>query len=167
MLDAGTGPPPAFPDPSIGWRDGLTLWARAVREAMMRSPWVVHLPISGPPITPQQIAWLEQALRFLRDTKLHESEKMSVVLLISGYVWRDTTLAIDMQNASGPDDKWPRVTANYGKTLNRLLDPADFPALTATIASGIFDGPSDFEDEFDFGLERIFDGVGVLVASRG
>jgi AcrR family transcriptional regulator len=166
MLDAGTGPPPAFPDPSIGWRDGLTLWARAVREAMIRSPWVVHLPISGPPITPQQIAWLEQALRFLRDTKLHEGEKMSVVLLISGYVWRDTTLAIDMQNASGPDDKWPRVTANYGKTLNRLLDPADFPALTATIASGIFDGPSDFEDEFDFGLERILDGVGVLVAAR-
>jgi AcrR family transcriptional regulator len=166
MLDAGTGPPPEFPDPAVGWRAGLTAWANAVREAMLRSPWVVHLPISGPPITPYQIAWLEQALRFLGDTKLAEEEKLSTVMLVSGYVWRNTTLAIDMMNAAGPDGKWPRVLAHYGEILTRLTDPAEFPAVRAAIASGIFDLPGDFVDEFKFGLDRILDGVGVLVAAR-
>ncbi len=166
MLDAGTGPPPEFPDPAIGWRAGLTLWATAVRDAMLHSPWVVHLPISGPPITPHQIAWLEQALRFLGDTKLAEQEKLSSVLLVSGYVWRNTTLAIDIQNAAGPDGKWPRVLANYGEILTRVTDPATFPAVRAAVASGIFDEPGDFTDEFTFGLDRILDGIGILVTAR-
>jgi AcrR family transcriptional regulator len=166
MLDAGTGPPPEFPDPTVGWRAGLTLWATAIHEVMLQSPWIVHLPISGPPITPHQIAWLEQALRFLGDTKLTEDEKLSSVLLVSGYVWRNTTLAIDMSNAAGPDSKWPKVLANYGEILTRVTDPAQFPALRAAIAAGIFDGPGDFADEFTFGLDRILDGIGVLVTAR-
>jgi AcrR family transcriptional regulator len=168
MLDAGTGPPPEFPDPSIGWREGLKMWAHAERAAMLRSPWVVHLPISGPPITPHQMAWLEQALRFLGDTKLTEDEKLSVVLLLSGFVWRDTTLAIDIASTSGdsPDGKWPRLLANYSSILNRLADPAKFPALRAALDAGIFDRPGEFDDEFRFGLERVLDGIGVLVAER-
>jgi AcrR family transcriptional regulator len=166
MLDAGTGPPPEFPDPSVGWRAGLTLWANAVHEAMLRSPWVVHLPVSGPPITPHQIAWLEQALRFFGDTKLTEDEKLSSVLLVSGYAWRSTTLAIDMMNADGPDGKWPRILANYGQILTRVTEPSKFPALRAMIASGAFDRPGDFADEFTFGLDRILDGIGILIRER-
>jgi AcrR family transcriptional regulator len=166
MLDAATGPPPESPDPAVGWRTGLTVWATAIRDAMLRSPWVAHLPISGPPITPYQIAWLEQALRFLGETKLTEDEKLSTVMLVSGYVWRNTTLAIDMQNATGPDGKWPRVLANYGQILIQVTEPAKFPAVRAAIASGIFDEPGDFRDEFTFGLDRILDGVGMLVTAR-
>jgi AcrR family transcriptional regulator len=167
MLDAGTGAPPELPDAADGWRNGLTAWAHAIHHALLSNSWAVHLPISGPPITPNQMAWLERALRCLRDTGLHEAEKMSTALLVSGFVWRQSTLEVDIATAIGADNKWPRIIDNYSATLGRLINPDDFPALTATIASGVFDDPGDdFADEFAFGLNRILDGIGVLIDSR-
>jgi AcrR family transcriptional regulator len=167
MLDVGTGPPPELPDPAGGWRNGLTHWAQAVHEALMRNPWLVHLPISGPPITPHQLAWLEFGLRYLRGTGLREDEKMSTILLLSGFAWRQSMIMVDIAAATGADNKWPRIIANYSATLRRLIDPARFPALSDTVASGVFDGtPDEFADEFTFGLNRILDGIGQLIESR-
>jgi hypothetical protein len=42
-------------------------------------------------------------------------------------------------------------------------DPRRFPALTAFIAAGVFEAADEPDDEFVFGLDRILDGVGVLV----
>jgi hypothetical protein len=48
------------------------------------------------------------------------------------------------------------------------LAPAleDLPALHRAIASGVLDDDDDIEVEFEFGLERILDGIGTLVASK-
>jgi hypothetical protein len=59
--------------------------------------------------------------------------------------------------------------AAYGRLLAKLVDPVRFPALTAVIASGVL-GDSDAEEvpdeEFVFGLERVLDGIEVLVRER-
>jgi len=47
--------------------------------------------------------------------------------------------------------------------LRQLTDPRRFPALTAFIASGVFDVADGPDDEFIFGLDRILDGIEVLV----
>jgi hypothetical protein len=51
--------------------------------------------------------------------------------------------------------------------LARLVDPERFPELSAVLATGALDDdPDDFGADFVFGLERILDGIEVLVRSR-
>jgi hypothetical protein len=92
---------------------------------------------------------------------------MSTILLLSGFAWRQSMIMVDIANASGEENKWPRVIANYGTTLTKLLDPEQFPALTEAITSGLFDEEDEgFSGEFQFGLNRILDGVAQLIDSR-
>jgi AcrR family transcriptional regulator len=166
MLDAATGTPPEVPSPGEDWRAGLARWAYAERAALRQHPWVVRIPISGPPATPNQIAWLERGLRCLRDTGLAEGEKLSVVIMLSSYVWREAMVAIDLSAAGSTS---PASVAAYGRALAKVTDPERFPALHALIASGVFeqaDDPDDMDAEFDFGLQRILDGIEVLVHAR-
>ena len=53
---------------------------------MRAHPWTPYVPVSGPPLAPNSVAWFEQALRSLGGTGLEEGEKAGVVLLLSGYV---------------------------------------------------------------------------------
>jgi Tetracyclin repressor-like, C-terminal domain len=59
--------------------------------------------------------------------------------------------------------------SGYGRLLARLTDPERFPALHAVIEAGVLDEPESPEDpdaDFDFGLERVLDGVEALVRAR-
>ena len=51
----------------------------------------------------------------------------------------------------------------YGAMVARLADPLQFPALHQAVASGALDDDDDIDVEFDFGLERILDGIDVLI----
>jgi AcrR family transcriptional regulator len=168
MVDAALGPPPAATDPDEGWRAGLSRWAWGLHDAYRRHTWVLRIPITAPPPTPNQVAWLEDGLRSLGATGLAPHERPSVVLLLSGYVRNEATLAADlaegfMAAAPSPDE----AMSSYSRTLMRLTDPERFPALRAVLEAGVFDHADDPDDEFRFGLERILDGVDVLVRARG
>ena len=56
--------------------------------------------------------------------------------------------------------------AAYPRMLTKLAGPGRFPALAKFIAAGVFDRADDPDDEFIFGLERILDGIEVLISSR-
>jgi AcrR family transcriptional regulator len=164
MVDAALGPPPPVPPGEKGWRAGLSRWAWACRDAYRRHEWALRIPISGPPVTPNQIAWLEDGLRSLRRTRLSEQEKLSAILLLSGFVRSAATLAADIGAAHAEDEQ---VMRGFGALLSRFTDPERFPALHTAIAAGAFDDEDDIDAEFVFGLERVLDGIGALVrASR-
>jgi len=164
MVDAAWGDSPGPLAPGETWRDGLSRWAWAMRACARRHPWVVRIPISGLPILPREIAWFENALACLAGTGLTEARKASVIMLLSGYVRNLATTEADIAaavQASGlAPDEW---MASYPRMLSRLTDPQRFPALAAFIAAGVFDVYDDPDDEFIFGLNRILDGVAVLV----
>jgi AcrR family transcriptional regulator len=170
MVDATAASPPAAPAPGEGWRAGLSRWARAELDVYRRHPWVLRVPISGPPAAPNQLVWLEQGLRCLRDTGLAEGEKLSVMLLLTGFVRSWGRLEADLMEASMASGASAQaVMSGYGRLLARLTDAERFPALHAVIAAGVFDeGPDDPDepDEFVFGLERVLDGIGALVRAR-
>jgi AcrR family transcriptional regulator len=169
MMDAALGPPPAGTQPGAGWREGLTRWARAERAGLLSQPWVLRVPISGPPMTPNQIGWLEWGLTYLRGTGLAAAQKMSVILLLSNYVWRETTIESDMiEAAKAAGSTVYNSVAGLGQMLARLADPQRFPEVHTAIAEGVFeDGDDDgMDQEFAFGLERILDGVEVLIREQ-
>jgi AcrR family transcriptional regulator len=169
MVDAAWGPAPdrPVPDgpvPGEDWRAGLARWAWAMRAGARRHPWVVRIPLNGLPIMPNEVAWFENALACLAGTGLSEARKASVIMLLSGYVRNVATTEADIGaaiRASGLDpDQW---MASYPRMLAELADPLRFPALTRFIAAGVFDVADDPDDEFIFGLDRILDGVAVLI----
>jgi AcrR family transcriptional regulator len=171
MVDAAAGPPPAPPTGGEGWREGLSRWAWSELGMHRRHPWVVRVPIGGPPATPNQVAWLEQGLRCLRDTGLEEGEKLSVILLLTGYVRNYATLEADLAEASarsgaGAGAAGQSTMSDYGRLLAGLTDAERFPALHAVIAAGVLDEPDDLDAEFVFGLERVLDGIDALVRAR-
>jgi AcrR family transcriptional regulator len=161
MVDAALGtPPPA--SPGEDWRAGLRRWAEGVRDAYRRHPWSLRVPISAPPLAPNNVAWLDNALTALAPTALSEQEKLSSVLLVSGFVRNVEVLTADLRAGAAGEQVMP----GYGTLLQRLISPEDLPALHRAIASGVLDDDDDIEVEFEFGLERILDGIGVLVASK-
>jgi hypothetical protein len=47
--------------------------------------WILQIPITGPPLTPGQMRWIEQGLRILSVTPLTESEKVAVLGLLASH----------------------------------------------------------------------------------
>jgi AcrR family transcriptional regulator len=164
MVDTALGAPATRAETAReGWREGLSRWALGVRAAYSRNPWTLKVPITGPPLGPNNVAWMESALHAMRGTQLGEQEKLSTLLLISGFVRNDATLSADF--AAGAAARPPAAT--YGRILSALIDAARFPAVHRAIASGALDDEDeDFEFDFEFGLERILDGVGILIGRR-
>jgi AcrR family transcriptional regulator len=166
MTDAAMGPvPPAAAGED--WRAGLTRWAWGLVAAMRAHPWTSQVPIAGPPIAPNAVAWFDDALRSLGATGLAESEKASVVLILSGYVRNHVTLMAEVHaHFLEPAEDADAAMRGYGDTLRALAGAERFPALHAVLDAGVFDRADPPDDEFAFGLERLLDGVEALVRVR-
>jgi AcrR family transcriptional regulator len=158
MVDTALGAPPPLPDRGA-WRAGLTAWCEGLRAAYRRHPWGLRVPISGPPLGPNNVAWLDRALQALAGTGLSEQAKLSSVLLLSGFVRNEATLTADFAAASAGEQVMP----GYGRLLSQITDAGTFPALHRAIASGALDDEDDMDLEYRFGLARILDGIGKLV----
>jgi AcrR family transcriptional regulator len=164
-LDAGIGPAPEL-DAGLGWRAGCTQWAARLRDRYQLHQWVLELPISGMPAGPHQLGWFDQGLAALEDTRLEPGEMASSILLLATYVRGQTQLMTDLTRAAaaGQGLDWATV-------VERLADPDRFPAVARVVASGVFaddpERPEQYpDDEFDFGLQRILDGIEALHRSR-
>jgi AcrR family transcriptional regulator len=167
MLDVAFGDPPDPPADGEGWRSAMSRWCWSYRDALGRSPWTLRVPISEPPNTPRQIAWFEHGLTSLRGTGLTENEKVSVIMLLSGYVRNTEAMFHGIAEAvtaaaSTPD----RMMSSYSDVLRRVIDPAKFPSVAFALQEGVFDQADSVEGEFAFGLERILDGIDILVRGR-
>jgi hypothetical protein len=77
MLDAAYGVPAPLPAGILGRRAELSHWAGEMRDALHVTRWALALPVSGPPVTPDRIGWMERGLTALRGTGLKEQEKLS------------------------------------------------------------------------------------------
>lgn len=116
---------------------------------------------------PHSVAWWDRGLAALADTGLDEGEKISVVLLVGGFVRNEATLMADLKAAIAASGESPEVVMRrYADTLERFADPERYPALARLLESRVLYEPDSQDFEFVFGLERLLDGVGVLVEKR-
>jgi AcrR family transcriptional regulator len=144
-----------------GWRDGLANWAWELLAMVRAHPWVLYVPIAPPPATPSNIALMERGLSPLSGTALGEQEKGNVILMINGYVFWQARLETEL--APGVDDD-PLVA--YVTIMRTLVDDR-WPAVKRMVDSGAFEDEGDTRDaDFEFGLERILDGIASLIRSR-
>jgi AcrR family transcriptional regulator len=165
MVDAAVGPPPPASHRGEDWRPCLSRWCWSYYEALGMHPWVVRVPIGGPPTTPNGVAWMEAGLASLAETGLDEGEKLSVILLLSGYVRNEVTLMADIGAAAGASGD-RNVSGTWSRLIRGVTDAERFHALHRALASGVLEEDDDPDEDFGWRLERLLDGVDVLVRER-
>jgi AcrR family transcriptional regulator len=161
MVDAAVGQPPPAVQPGEDWRAGLSRWGWSYHQALGRHPWVVRVPVACPPTTPNRVAWMEAGLASLAGTGLDEGEKLSVILLVSGYVRNEVTLMADVGAAAASGET--NAPAAWSRLITRVTDAERFPALHRALESGALEEVDAPDEGFGWRLERLLDGVDVLV----
>lgn len=153
------------------WREGIRQYVRGCIKVFVEHPWYGDVPISGVPLTPNNLLYVDLALRPMRNLPLNDYEKMSMVLLLSGYARSAGLVQRDMVRAiKGGASPGSFSGQNYSKALKLLVKAEDYPDLQPIVASGVYteENPADnpIGDDFDFGLERIMDGIEHYLASK-
>ncbi|WP_084523253.1 TetR/AcrR family transcriptional regulator [Nocardia inohanensis] len=159
MIEAVLAARPDLSGTPPDWRSRLTAWARHCHAVYAAHPWLLAATgMRRRNLGPAELAWLDAALAALEPTNLTAAQRHRVFLLVIGLVRNIAQQTADADSAH--EQEWNRLT---GELLARNADR--FPALTRAVADGVF--APDPEDPLEFGLERILDGVQVLIDLRG
>lgn len=112
--------------------------------------------VARPPLGPNAVAAYERLLAAASSSGLRPAETVAAVGLIAGY---GRAAAGRAEAAAQTERFWAERSAFW----EDHYEPERFPALTALYEAGVFDDPPD---AFEFGLQRILDGIEALLASR-
>jgi AcrR family transcriptional regulator len=171
MLDSVLGE--LFPDgpPAGKWRARLEAVARENWNLFLRHPWAVHLATGRPPLGPQLVRKYELELRAVDGLGLEEVQMDLLVTLLNGFV-RGTVGGVhekaEAERTTGiTENQWWTAMAPHAE---RFFDAGHFPtaARVGPVAGHDLQAAYAPERSFEFGLERLLDGIGVLIlnASR-
>lgn len=165
VFDTAVGQPP--PLSGENWRERFLAFGRAEKAMYRDRPWLLDVPLSGPPIGPNNMLWMNAGLDALTDSGLHEAEKLYALLLMSIYVRGESQLGFNIAQSeqrtgvseAARDQVWAEV-------LRDVADNPQYAALGRLVNSGILDVPVEdvelSDADFEFGLHRILDGIAAL-----
>lgn len=157
MQEEATGIPPEGYREQEGWRAKLRTLFDAQARLYLAHPWLLSIPITGSPITPSSSAWLDAGLDSLQDTPLNDVERLAVALAVTGASrWYGIVIAGYAEQARATGMSPDQITVREAELFERVITAEEYPALRTAIDAEVF--LSD-EDPFQFGIERIFDGV--------
>jgi AcrR family transcriptional regulator len=169
MLDTVSAETARPADVPGGWRGRLEQVARQNWELYRRHPWMVHIAPGRPVLGPNMLAKYDYELGAVEGTGLTDVEMDSVLTLVLGHVAgtaRGVVDAAEAERRTGMTDaQWWEA---HAPLLEQVFDAARFPtaARVGAAAGEALQAAYDPEHAFEFGLRRVLDGVGVLVASR-
>ncbi len=165
MVDEVTGEG-GFPKHEGDLRERLTAVARQIWDEVHRHPWLLQVEEYRPWIGPNGSAKYEWQLAAVEDAGFTDLEMDQVVTLIANFARnaaRDAIAARRAANETGiTDAEWWEVNA---PVLARVMPPEDFPisGRVGTVAGETYNALADPERSFHFGLDRILDGLEVLL----
>lgn len=163
VIDAGTGRPPALVEPRADWRTEATAWAHAKRASLCARPWLAELPFVAAPHGPNWLLWLEAITNILSRTGLSAPDIGGALSIIDGYTRGASDTAVSLARAKRrgvSDAEW---TAGVGADLGRAIGDARFPSFAAVITAPSDHAPRSLEEGFDWGLQRVLDGIEVYI----
>lgn len=182
MVDAAVRlPEDRLPRHSQGtdWREALTAWVDALRQVYRARPWTLEVtrgPVSV--LMPSSVMVADSGLGALSELRLTDQERIAVILSLSSYV----TAFVELERDLADQD-----VLEFGEeAMNELasvITPERWPHLAPLMLSGEYVGgaarnemPSpggavpdsnDVEFEFQWGVDRLLDGIELLHTTRG
>lgn len=156
MLDTAIGTP-AEPA-GAGWRAALEHWAHESLAGFLRHPWTLSLVTTSRVMGPHETAHLEAALRGLSGTGLTPTAMLDTVLLVNGYVRGMAQYSV--RATQQPGEHLP-----HPMSITTAEMSARYPMLTAiaNTVSAKQASPDEPDREFEFGLQRILDGIEIYL----
>ena len=151
------------------WRTRVDAIARENRALFDRHPWVAAVSTVRPPLGPGLMAKYEHELRAFEGLGLDDVEMDAALTYLLSFVQVAAQAALDARTAhhdsAMSDEQW---WAANGPLLARVFDEASYPTAarvgaTAGAAHGAAYHP---EHAYDFGLQRVLDGLRVLIEAR-
>ncbi|RSM79402.1 TetR/AcrR family transcriptional regulator [Kibdelosporangium aridum] len=146
------------------WRERMYALAYASRELYLRHPWLLHVSMARRLIGPSALASFEYFLDVMADTGLTEAEKLNTIGLVDGYVTNATRAVMDAAQVAertglSDEDYWEA----HKPFLERFLTQGNYPNMMK-MHEGVFE--EAIATSFEYGLQRVLDGLEVLINSR-
>ena len=164
MIDAVFGRWQLPADPPDGWRERLEIAARALWSMFRRHPWLAPaMSVTRPQAAPAAIPYTEWVLAALDGHGLDLATRLTAHITLFGYA-RGTAVNIELEAeaeaASGlGNDEWMDA---QGPALRSIVASGNFPQLEQVFAA---DYDFNLDALFEFGLQRLLDGLAVLIGS--
>ena len=166
IVDAGMGLPPQPAAPAGDWRAQVSAWAHAKRAMLCARPWLAELPFVAAPHGPNWLSWLEAVAAPLSATGLSPADVGQALSILDGYTRGASDTAISLARARARGTSEQEWAAAVGADLGRAIGDPRFPSFAAIITAPP-DGPNrTMEESFDFGLQRVLDGIELYINSR-
>jgi AcrR family transcriptional regulator len=152
-----------------GWQQRLRTVATDAWVLYLKHPWMLQISLQRPSLGPHAIRKYERELRAIESAGLSDLDMDLAIAATSDYVRGSARSAIEAATAPGQtgqsDAQWWSAHAEH---LARLVDPDQFPlAVRVGAAAGAaYDGPTDPKRSFEFGLERLIDGIALYAKRR-
>ncbi|MEV5549534.1 TetR/AcrR family transcriptional regulator [Streptomyces sp. NPDC052309] len=146
------------------WRAALEAMGRATLALYRRHPWLLEVNQSRPILGPSALDGMEKVLARIKPMGLSDPELLSAIVAIDGYVVgaaRTQVYQEEAERTSGLTDT--QFWEAQQPALEKVMTSGRYPVL-ASLSEDTFDPGFD---HFEFGLQRILDGLEVLVAARG
>jgi AcrR family transcriptional regulator len=152
------------------WRARLQAIAQDNRRLFDAHPWAATVSPGRPPLGPGLMAKYEHELRALDGLGLDDVEMDAALTYLIGFVQASTRAAADAQalarESRMSDEEW---WAENEPLLANVFDAAKYPtAARVGAAAGAALGAAYNPDHaYEFGLQRVLDGLGALIERRG
>ncbi|MFC8084516.1 TetR/AcrR family transcriptional regulator [Streptomyces sp. NPDC057340] len=146
-----------------GWRPALHALGHATLALYRRHTWLLEVNQSRPILGPSALDGMEKVLTRIRPMGLTDPELVSVIVMIDGYVVgaaRTQVYEREAERSSGLTD------AEFWQAQEPVLVKAMSSGRYPVLASLSEDAFGTGFDHFEFGLQRILDGLEVLVTAR-
>ncbi len=155
--------------PAVGWRPKLEQLARQGWARAQRHPWIIQVGVHRPPLGPRVLARVEATLQAIDGLGLDELEMDLLTTLIGDYVRGAVRAALEareVEQTSGiSDEQWWALNEEL---LKGLVEPDRYPT-TVRVGQAYKAarevGP-DHMRSFEFGLQRVLDGIEVFIDRR-
>jgi AcrR family transcriptional regulator len=169
MLDRVAGEAATGEAVAGDWRSQLTRLSRQRWAAAQRHPWIMRVGMHRPPLGPNILARVEATLSAIDGLGLTEMEMDQITSLVGDYVRGAVRAALDAreveQQTGMSDEQWWSMNTPL---LEGLVDPARYPTtvrIGEAYRTGRLGAP-DHQRNFEFGLQRVLDGIEAFIAER-
>jgi AcrR family transcriptional regulator len=169
MLDTVAGETARPAEVAGGWRARLEQLALENWALFHRHPWVLQLSTGRPPLGPNLIAKYDYELGAVDGIGLTDVEMDSVLTLVLDHVAGVARRAVEMahaeQHTGVSDEQWWEASAPL---LEKVFDAGRYPtaARVGAAAGEAYNAAYSPQHAFEFGLQRVLDGVGAFVDAR-